>query len=446
LLELTGYQRQELLGQSERTISFRGDSELLRSIETHLDCGGSWSGETRIRRKDGSVLWTHATIVPKQDIHGRTIGTIAVRTDITAVKVATSNRELTEALHQISDEVYVWEVDSYKLVYINERAMQRLSWDQSTYQTMSLKDAVPSLNWEIFNRNVGLLLESSTDRIEMEVILGGKPHDVSIQLINPEAGPQRFVAIFRDVADRAEVERIKEEFIATVSHELRSPLTSIKGALGLMMSGAMGNISEKSRALLDVAHRNVNRLVLIVNDILDMEQIAAGKMSFDMKVDNLADLVSEALSANSAGAARFDVSVVAEGLEKQAFAEFDHARMMQVMTNILSNAIKFSHPGGRVIVALKCIGPSHEISVQDFGVGIPPEALKTIFERFTQAENRSERTGNGTGLGLSITKALVEKHCGSVAITSEWNKGTTVYVRLPRVESITETTVRALSA
>ena len=312
--KLTGYTREELIGRSEKSIYFEDDLEQLRAIGAQLDRGRKWCGEIRVRKKDGSALWTHTTIVPKIDIKGRKIGAIAVRTDITAVKVAASNRELTEALHKISDEVYVWGVDSYELVYVNERAMKRLGWDQNTHQTKSLKDAVPTLDWQKLDGHVAQLLDSSMDEIEMRVTLDGNPHDLSIQLINPEAGPKRFVAIFRDVADRAEVERIKEEFIATVSHELRSPLTSIKGALGLMMSGAMGDISDKSRSLLDVAHRNANRLVLIVNDILDMEQIAAGKMSFSMEVDNLAELVSEAISANSAGAARFDVNVVAEGL------------------------------------------------------------------------------------------------------------------------------------
>lgn len=438
MLELTGYTKDDLIGRSASTLYSEADTEVYRSIREKLIGGEFWEGETRIRRKDDSVLWTHATIMPRHNARGKLIGTISVRTDITAVKLAASKRELFAALNKIFDEVYVFEPETYRFIYMNAHAMERFGWDPQTYQSKTLQDTEPRFEKQRFDRLVAPLLDGSIDRIDIQVALGGKPHDVSIQLINPEVGPPRFVAIFRDVSERAEVERIKEEFIATVSHELRSPLTSIKGALGLMLSGAIEEISEKSRSLLDIAHRNADRLVLIVNDILDMEKIAAGKMSFDKRIGDLGDLVTEAVTANSSGAARFDVQIVVEGIEGTALAEFDQVRMMQVMTNLLSNAMKFSHPGGKILVTLESDTDMHEIVVRDFGVGIPPESLETIFDRFVQAANRSERTGNGTGLGLSIVKAIVEKHHGNVSIESALSKGTTVRLRLPKAEALSK--------
>lgn len=447
LLDLTGYTWDELVGSSERKMLYvEDDAELFCAIQADLKALQSWVGETRMRCKDGSILWTSATIIPRLDTVGRPVGAISVRTDITKVKMAASKRELFAALHRISDEVYVFEPETYRFIYMNECAMGRFGWDPQTYQSKSLGDAEPRFDKQRFDRLLAPLLDGSIDRVDLQVALGGKPHDVSIQLIKPEVGPPRFVAIFRDVSDRAEVERIKEEFIATVSHELRSPLTSIKGALGLMLSGAIEEISEKSQSLLEIAHRNADRLVLIVNDILDMEKIAAGKMSFDKQLGDLGDLVAEAASANSSCAARFDVKIVTEGFETPAMATYDHARMMQVMTNLLSNAMKFSHPGGEVRVTLNSDALRHEIVIRDFGVGIPPESLDTIFNRFVQAPNRSERTGNGTGLGLSIVKAIVEKHDGQVSIESQLNKGTTVRLCLPHAEALSVRTGSMQSA
>lgn len=438
LLELTGYTRDELVGRSASVLYSEADADVFRAIRAKLNAGELWEGETRMRRKDGSAIWTHATMMPQYDAAGKMSGTISVRTDITGIKLATSQRQLFAALHKISDEVYVFEPETYRFVYMNEHAMNRFGWNPATYQAKSLQDAEPRFEKQRFDRLVEPLLDGSVDRILMQVALGGKPHDVTIHLTKSDVGPPRFVAIFRDVSDRAEVERIKDEFIATVSHELRSPLTSIKGALGLILSGAIEDLSERSRSLLEIAHRNADRLVLIVNDILDLEKIAAGMMTFDKQVADLDALVAEAIAANSSGAARFDVEIVADKTEAHAFAAFDHARMMQVMTNLLSNAMKFSHPGGKVIVSLETSGDMHVISVRDFGVGIPPEALEKVFDRFVQAANKSERTGNGTGLGLSIVKAIVENHDGTLSIESEVNKGTSVHIRLPKAKALPE--------
>lgn len=432
LLQLTGYTRAELIGKPAGALYFDNEQHKFKSIRSQLIDGNNWFGETRVKCKDGSALWTHATVMPRRDLAGCLIGTISVRTDITATKLAASEREFSQALHKFSDDVYVFEPGSYRFIYMNERAMQRLGWDRETYQTKSLHDAEPKFSAGRFDKLVAPLLDGITDRIEMQVMLGSRPHDATIQLIQSEVGSPKFVTIFRDVSERIEAEQIKDEFIATVSHELRSPLTSVKGALGLALSGAVGELPDKARSLLDIAHRNVDRLVLIVNDILDLEKISAGKMEFDLDTRDLCELVSEAITSNISGAARFDVSIVAEGIAEPAFATFDQDRMMQVLTNLISNAVKFSEPGGGVTVTLSNDESSQLIVVADHGAGIPQEALKTIFDRFTQARNHTERSGNGTGLGLSIVKAIVEGHGGSVNMESTVGVGTKVRVRLPK--------------
>lgn len=436
LLRLTGYARGELIGQPVSKLYFEDEFRKFEAIRAQVESGTTWSGEICVKCKDGTALWTHATVMPRYDTKGRLTGTLSVRTDITASKIATSDREFSQVMHKFSDEVYVFEPGTYRFIYMNERAMKRLGWDRETYQTKSLQDAEPNFNAERFDRLVSSLLDGSNDRIEMRVALAHRPHDATIQLIRPEAGSPKFVTIFRDASQKAEAERIKNEFIATVSHELRSPLTSVKGALGLALSGAAGDLPDKARSLLDIAHRNVDRLVLIVNDILDLEKIAAGKMEFDFASRNLCELISDAIMSQASGAARFDVSVGAIGTDRAAFARFDNDRMMQVMLNLISNAVKFSDPGGEVLVRLSSSDEAHTISVEDSGVGIPEEALARIFDRFSQAGNQTERSGSGTGLGLSIVKAIVESHGGSVSIESEVGVGTKVQVELPKVIAV----------
>lgn len=436
LLQLTGYAKEDLIGKLAGIMYFEEDQQVFNSIRSHVSGGNTWSGETRIKCKDGSALWTRATVMPRHDLNGQLTGTLSVRTDITATKIAASEREFSQAMHKFSDDVYVFEPGTYQFIYMNERAMQRLGWDEATYTKKSLHDAEPRFDAKRFDALVACLLDGSTDRIEMQVTLGSTPHDATIQLIRPEVGSPRFVTIFRDVSERIEAERIKDEFISTVSHELRSPLTSVKGALGLALSGAVGELPSKASSLLNIAHRNVDRLVLIVNDILELEKIAAGEMDFDIATRDLCELVSDAVVSNASGASRFDVTIKAEGTSEPALADFDQDRMMQVLTNLISNAVKFSDPGGEVSVMISSDDVSRIIAVSDRGAGIPEDALKTIFDRFTQAENQTARAGKGTGLGLSVVKAIVERHGGTVSIESTVGKGTVVQVCLPKAKAL----------
>lgn len=235
---------------------------------------------------------------------------------------------------------------------------------------------------------------------------------------------------FHDITPQKEAEISKSLFVANISHELRTPLTSIKGSLGLIESGVAGDIPEKVKAMVDVAYRNSNRLITLINDILDLKKIEAGKMDFRMAVIDLAALVVEAIEANEAYGAEYGVSFKALVHHKPALVEGDKDRLMQVMSNLLSNAAKFSPKGGQVDVSLSRDGENIVVSVHDDGSGIPEEAQVAIFEDFTQAHSAKHRSKGGTGLGLSIAKQIVERHGGTISLSSEEGKGTTFFVRL----------------
>jgi len=243
-------------------------------------------------------------------------------------------------------------------------------------------------------------------------------------------------AVIRDISKRKEIERMKDEFVSTVSHELRTPLTSIQGSLGLIANGVMGAMPTGAKPLVDIAYKNCSRLVLLINDILDSEKIAAGKMVFTFKEQEIMPLLEHAVESNRAYGANYGVRFEIGAAVPGAKVEVDHDRLIQVLTNLLSNAAKFSPKGDVVSVSVRRSGNRLKISVSDHGPGIPAEFQDRIFQKFSQADSSDRRAKGGTGLGLSISKAIVEKHGGSLTFETEVGKGTTFSIDLPERMSV----------
>jgi PAS domain S-box-containing protein len=240
-----------------------------------------------------------------------------------------------------------------------------------------------------------------------------------------------FLGIAYDLTERKRIEHMKSEFISTVSHELRTPLTSIRGSLGLLTAGAVGEIPAKAKPLLDIASKNCERLVRLINDILDIEKIESGHMRFDFSEQSLQALVEQAIAMTQAYAAQFSVRFVLQVEGAIGNVSGDADRLIQVIVNLLSNASKFSPFGGSVKVRLALTANNVRLSVIDHGEGIADEFRGRIFQKFAQADSSDTRGKGGTGLGLNISKAIVEKHHGSIGFYSERGKGTEFYVDLP---------------
>ena len=230
-----------------------------------------------------------------------------------------------------------------------------------------------------------------------------------------------------------ETDLAKSEFISTVSHELRTPLTSIKGALGLMKSGVFEKAPDKLPAIIDMAYKNADRLNHLIDDILDIERLNVGKMNFEMNSVNVSALLEESVLSNAAYGSEYGVTFVCSGIENPLFVTGDHHRLIQVMSNLLSNAAKFSHQGGQVDVYVTRHDGSIRVSVQDYGSGIPESSRATLFDKFTQVDSSDQRKKGGSGLGLNIAKMIVAAHDGHINFTSEVDKGTTFYVDLPEL-------------
>lgn len=243
-----------------------------------------------------------------------------------------------------------------------------------------------------------------------------------------------YVAIVRDITEDSRIQQMKDDFVATVSHELRTPLTSISGSLGLLKGGAAGELPPTALKLVKIAHSNSERLVRLINDILDIEKIESGKMAFDVQSVRLGPLLTQSLEGVAGYAEQYGVQFQFNRGFEHAAVEADPDRLMQVMTNLLSNAIKFSPQGGTVSVDIQPADLSYRVSVTNSGEGIPDEFRDRIFSRFAQADVSSTRAQGGTGLGLNIVKEIVARLKGEVGFDSSPGEGSTFYFTLPATE------------
>jgi len=251
-------------------------------------------------------------------------------------------------------------------------------------------------------------------------------------------GKRHFTGLIKDLTLQKESERVKNEFISTVSHELRTPLTSIRGSLGLIVGGAGGEMSEQHKSLVNIAANNTERLLLLINDILDIEKIEAGKLRFEFKRFDIVRLVQQCIADNAGMEEEYGIHYqIAESLPS-IFINGDKNRMHQVITNLLSNAAKFSHQNGTVETDIQEHNGLVRVSIIDHGIGISSKFMPKLFDKFTQADSTDVRKNAGTGLGLSISKAIIEKHQGKLFAESELGQGTSFHIDLPvaNVESI----------
>ena len=250
-------------------------------------------------------------------------------------------------------------------------------------------------------------------------------------LVNPEGAIISVIAQGQDVTQQLEAERMKKEFTSTLSHELRTPLTSIIGSLQLINSGVVGEVDKDVAELTGVAERNGQRLLDLINDILDIEKIESGKLTLSPEALGVDELVREAMLLNKAFAERFDVRFQAHGNLAAAQVFVDRKRLLQVMTNLLSNAAKFSPEGATVDIDMRVRDAVIRVAVQDRGPGIPEAFHGRIFGRFAQADSTASRQKSGTGLGLAICKRLIELMQGHIGFEERDGGGTSFWFELP---------------
>ncbi|HEX4157253.1 MAG TPA: response regulator [Rhizomicrobium sp.] len=409
-------------------------------ITRAIERGIPYDGEARVRRDDGSYAWLRLRGIPIFDSSGKLVRLAGSIDDIGALKLAE------EAL-RASEETFRVTLDSAPIGIVllapdgrflraNRVMAEMFGYSHVELCTIDPRQLFPSA-FDEDRAQIRRLLAGEIERYEMEqfyVPRHRKPFWAMVTASvarNPDGSARHIVKQAMDISERKEMDRLKSEFISVVSHELRTPLTAIRGSLGLMATAMSSNLSEKALQLVRIGYRNCERLIVLVNDILDMEKLAANRMVFEPRIGNLIALVRQALESNAPYAQKFDVTFELHEPDEAIDVFLDQNRFGQVLANLLSNAAKFSPPTGCVEVTVRRIADRARIEVRDHGPGIPDEFRSRIFGRFMQADSSVTRAKGGTGLGLHITHEIVERMGGWIGFESVAGQGATFWVEFP---------------
>lgn len=433
--EVYGYSEEEVVNQPITKLYPRGVENLdFQKVHACLANGKMWTGESVMMGSQNNQLVMLGTSVPMYDEEGKHLQNISVRTDITAQKRNKEAHFLKALLDNLTDEVYIFEVGSLSMQYMNFRAIERCGWFGLDITKKRIVETDTNFTEGAFRRYLEPLISEGLETVTVETLQQKGPVEIKTRLYTGADGQQLFISVLRDTTERAELERARLESVSVISHELRTPLTSIKGALRLLQSGALGTMSEKAAPVLDIADRNSDRLLLVVNDILDLEKIRAGKVEFDLKRKDIVAFLREAIEMNKGYADEHGVNIELKTELKETWANIETDRLMQVMSNLISNAAKYSPAGDTITVELYREGKYLRIGVADNGPGIAESDRGSVFESFRQLESPDGVKRIGTGLGLAICKTIVKSHGGRIDYTSKVGVGSNFFIELPSLD------------
>ena len=344
--------------------------------------------------------------------------------------------DIAKIIEDIDYTVYVFRFGEFKFAYVNNAAAKFAGLDAehiigkttSEISCFGDHDKVNELYSQASSGPVqSISFESEHLDLNSEIV----PVEISSHLIHPADGQPFVVNISRDISARKTAEKTRSEFMTTIIHELRTPLTSIKGALGLIQSGATGELSENTKILIDISYRNSENLIRIIGDLLDIEKAKVGKINYHLENIDLAELIEDSVQLNQNYADKFGVSFQTSGTDTPFLTDADYGRVLQMMANFLSNSAKFSKEGDIVLVSLSRNDATARISVKDKGSGIPNSAQTEIFDPFTQAGSPAHNIHGGAGLGLGIAKSIAEAHGWKISFKSHEGEGSEFLVDIP---------------
>jgi signal transduction histidine kinase len=345
-----------------------------------------------------------------------------------------SQSYLSNILEELHDEVYVYDADSLQLVYANRTARLRCDWPLSEVRNKKIWDSSAKFDTEGFHRHVEPLRIGLTDTVTIETIHEKGLVEISTRMLSGFGQSKVFVSVLRDREHRRQLERARAEAFSEIVHDLRTPLTSIMGALKLIDSGTMGDLPPQAKNLVALVQRNADNLLSIVEDILELQKLGSRKeSSADEHVHlDLIALTKEAVTAHLGYCAVHNVAIQLVAAPDHGWINGVPLRLHQLFANLLSNAIKNSPAEDTVHVRILDLGEDWQIRITNGGPGIPEHLRETIFENYVQAPPTNASKVKGTGLGLAICKKIVKSHGGEIGISCDTKNRTTFYVNLPK--------------
>lgn len=451
---LTGYTLDELRGSKPGEV-LQGpdtDRDTIAYIKSALAEQKGFDAELVNYSKDGEPYWIRIQCSPLFDSSGAVEGVIAIQSDVTyeltLKEQLRKQKTFFESIFQSNINALTVLDENGKLIKVNRGAKAILGIEEQELEggTIGYSDPI----WQITDlRGLPIPPEElpfSQLKAGKEAVIDfrhnivwpdGDFRSLSINgcvLPNEVTKENHYVFSVRDITEQLRIEQLKDEFVATVSHELRTPLTSIHGVLALLYSEKLGQLSDKAKRMVGVAQKNSERLGLLINDLLDMEKLLAGKVCLNINVQSIYQLLEQAKHDNQSYADRYDVYLKFDEPATDYEVAVDGSRFHQVMTNLISNAVKFSPKGAEVCIATSSHDEVVRIEVQDNGCGIPAAFHSRIFKRFAQADSSDKRKQGGSGLGLAISRELVEQMNGTIGFVSTEGEGATFWFELPLVK------------
>jgi PAS domain S-box-containing protein len=426
-------------------------AELAISDGAKLKCGfevlsyipqalGQESREWTFIRKDGSRFPASTSITPLRQSEGQVTGFLCMAEDITQrrqheLALKTSEETFRAAVENAPNGMALIDLEGNFLT-VNPALCALLGLKADELKQRPIRSLPHPEDADLDRDKLKQLYRGKIGSYRVEMRLVHKSGRIVHALISmsltryADGAAKYYVAQVLDITDRKEMDHIKNEFISIVSHELRTPLTSIRGSLGLLTGKIAAGLPPTVQMLVDIANKNCERLILLINDILDIDKMASGTMRFDKRRESLGALLTEAVEGIRDYAGSIDVRLNL-ALPAEVLVSVDRDRLLQVLNNLLSNAVKFSPRGGTVELAVETRGGNIRISVRDHGPGIPEEFQDRLFNKFFQVDSSSTREKSGTGLGLHISKQIVEHMGGEIGYSSEPGQGTTVWIEFP---------------
>ena len=424
------------------------ESRLRRAFET----GADFAEDFRLLTPLGDVRWVAVRSVPLSVTDERSVGRLGTMEDVSERRAAQEALQRSEELHRsviegMTEGIYIQAADG-QLIESNPAAQRLLGTASGDLRDIA---TVREDGTTLFESELPATVTLRTGSSCAEVVIGVLDPVRGRRWLTSSSRPLRrddaqqpwaAVCTFSDVTDHREVDRMKSEFISVVSHEMRTPLTSINGALGLVASGATGKLSDAAQRMVDIAAANTDRLIRLVNDMLDLERIESGRIAFVRIEVDLGDLLRDSVATMRPAAERDGIKIAVDDTGLRVTVDGD--RITQTVTNLLSNAVKFSPGGSTVALTVdehETADGSREVSVRviDRGRGVPPEQLDEIFVRFHQVDASDSRDKGGTGLGLAICKSIVEEHGGHIWMEATPGGGATCVFTLPLPQRVSET-------
>ena len=393
------------------------------------------------RGPDGQPRWQLVSKIPLRNAEGVIDRILGITVDITERKKAEIELKDSEsrlrALFELSPVgIALNDFETGAFLDVNDALLVSSGYQRDEFLELTYWQVTPEEYLHLEAAAKQSLETTGQFAMEKEYInRWGKRYPVRLNgvLIEDREGRKLIWTIIEDISESKKIERLKQEFVSTVSHELRTPLTSITGALGLVQGGAFGQLPNKAQDMVAVALDNSKHLTLIINDLLDMDKLIAGKMRLKFEHVDPVDIVAQSIRENAPYADQYHVIFKQISSAERAMVNADSHRLKQVLNNLLSNAAKFTREGTEVEVRVEVSECRVQISVKDQGFGIPDDFADKVFNQFSQADGSDTRHRSGTGLGLAISKQLMAIMGGSIGYETEQSVGSTFIIEFPRV-------------